>query len=127
MGLLLSRRILPGIRLDLFAAFLDSARHGVEIGGINATSEAHEVPDWCSCGFGQAAREIQNLALVRSGQAVHLLDNFVFDGLCHDEINVGKGILKVKGAHIVALLRAGIPRILALVLQSQEVLVVDFH
>jgi hypothetical protein len=56
-----------------------------------------------------------------------LLDNFVFDGLCHDEVNVGKGILKVKGAHIVALLRAGIPRILALVLQSQEVLVVDFH
>jgi len=98
MGLLLSRRILPGIRLDLFAAFLDSARHGVEIGGINATGEAHEVPDWCSCGFGQAAREIQNLALVRSVQAVHLFDNFVFDRLCHNEINVSKDICNVKRA-----------------------------
>jgi len=35
---------------------------------------------------------------VGSVQAVHLFDNFVFDGLCHNEINLGKGILKVKGA-----------------------------
>ena len=93
-----SRRILPGIRVDLFAAFLDGERHGTEIGRINATSEAHEVPARCPRGLGQAAREIQDSALVRSVQAVHLFDNFVFDGLCHNEINLGKGILKVKGA-----------------------------
>jgi hypothetical protein len=93
-----SKRTLPGIRVDLFAAFLDGQRHGSEIGRIDGTSEAHEVLARSSCGFGQAAREIQDPALVRSVQAVHLFDNFVFDGLCHNEINLGKGILKVKGA-----------------------------
>jgi len=97
MTTFVSRRTLPGIRVDLFAAFLDGERHGTEIGRINATSEAHEVLARSSCGFGQAAREVQDFALVRSVQAVHLFDNFVFDGLCHNEINLGKGILKVKG------------------------------
>lgn len=93
-----SRRTLPGIRIDLFAAFLDGERHGTEIGRIHATSEAHEVPARRSRGLGQVSREIQDPALVRSVQAVHLFDNFVFDGLCHNEINLGKGIRKVKGA-----------------------------
>jgi len=61
-----SRRTLPGIRVDLFAAFLDGVRHGVEIGRIDGTSEAHEVLARSSCGFCQAAREVQDLALVRS-------------------------------------------------------------
>ena len=91
-----SRRALPGIRLDLFAAFLDGARHGIEIDRIDATSEAHEVLAQRSGRFAQSAREIQDPALVRSVQTVHLLDDFVFDGLCHDEINVGKGVLNVK-------------------------------
>jgi len=98
MTTFVSRRTLPGMRVDLFAAFLDGARHGVEIGRIDGTREAHEVLARSSCGFGQAVREVQDLALVRSVQAVHLFDNFVFDGLCHNEINLGKGILKVKGA-----------------------------
>jgi len=85
-----SRGTLPGVRVDLFTAFLDSARHDLEIDKIDATSEAHEVSARCSCGFVQAAREIQDLALVRRVQAVHLLDNFVFDGLCHNEINMGR-------------------------------------
>ena len=93
-----SRRTLPGIRLDLFATFLDGTRHGVEIDRIDTTGEGQEVPARCSGGFGQAAREIQDPALVRSVQAVNLLDNLVFDGLCHNEMNVGKGILDVKGA-----------------------------
>jgi len=98
MTTFVSRRTLPGIRVDLFAAFLDGAGHGVEIGRIDGTSEAHEVLARSSRGFGQAAREIEDLALVRSVQAVHLFDNFVFDGLCRNEMNLGKGILKVKGA-----------------------------
>jgi hypothetical protein len=93
-----SRRTLPGIRIDLFAAFLDSERHGTEIGRINATCEAQEVAARSSRRFGQVSREVQDLTLVRSVQAVHLFDNFVFDGLCHSEINLGKGIFKVKGA-----------------------------
>jgi hypothetical protein len=100
MTTFVSRRTLPGIRIDLFAAFLDGTRHGIEIGRINATSEAHEALARRSGGFGQAAREIQDAALVRSVQAVDLLDNFVFDGLCHNEINVGKDILNVKGTRI---------------------------
>lgn len=31
-------------------------------------------------------------------QAFHLLDNLVFDGLGHNETNLGNGILDVKGA-----------------------------
>lgn len=94
----LSRKTLPGIRVDRFAAFMDSTRHGIEIDRIATTGEALEVPAWRSGGFVQAAREIQDPALVRSVQAVHMLDNFVFDGLCHNEINVGKGIRNVKRA-----------------------------
>jgi hypothetical protein len=93
-----SRRILPGIRIDLFAAVFNGAGHGLEVGWINATSESQEIFARCSGGFGQAAREIQDLALVSSVQAVHLFDNFVFDGLGHDEINLGKGIFNVKCA-----------------------------
>lgn len=93
-----SRRTLPGLRLDLFAAVSDGARHGIEIDRIATTGEAHEVPAWRSGGFGQSARKIQDPALVSSVQAVNLLDNFVFDGLCHNEINVGKGIFNVKRA-----------------------------
>jgi len=100
-----SRRTLPGMRVDLFAAFVDGARHGIEIGRIDRTGEAQEVPARRSGGFGQAAREIQDPALVRSVQAVHLLDNFVFDGLCRNKINVGKGIFNVKSDILTLLIR----------------------
>jgi hypothetical protein len=119
-----SRRTLPGIRIDLFAAFLDGARHGVEIGGINAASEAQEILARCSDGLGQAAREIQDLALVRSVQAVDLLDDLVFDGLCHNEINVGKGMFDVKGDILTPLFRG---RTLLFVAQQQKAVVLDFH
>lgn len=93
-----STRTLPGIRLDLFAAVLDGVRHGLKIHRIYAASKAHEVSARRSGGFAQAAREIQDLALVRRVQAIHLLDDFVFDGLCHNEINLGKGTSNVKCA-----------------------------
>ena len=98
MTMFVSRRILPGIRIDLFAALFDGARHGIEIGWIDATSESQEILARCSDGFGQAAREIQDLALVRTVEPVDLFDNFVFDGLLHDEMNLGKGIFNVKCA-----------------------------
>ena len=81
MMMFVSRRTLPGIRIDLFAAFFNGTRHGIEIGWINATSEAQEILARRSDGFGQAACEIQHLALVRGIEPVDLLDNFVFDGL----------------------------------------------
>jgi hypothetical protein len=106
MMMFVSRRILPGIRVDLFAAFLDGARHGFEIGGINTAGEAQETLAWCSDGFDQAAREIQHLALVRRIEAVDLLDSFVFDSLCHNGTNVGKRIFDVKGARIAGCKRS---------------------
>ncbi len=110
-----SRRILPGIRVDLFASFLDGIRHGVEIGRIDRTREAHEALSRRSGGIGQTASEIQNLALVRSVQAVHLLDNFVFDGLCHNQTDLGKGMFNVKGDLLTPLFResAGVCRAVA--------------
>jgi hypothetical protein len=119
-----SRRILPGIRIDLFASFLDGTRHGIEIGGFDRTREAHEALSWRSCGFGQPASEIQDFALVRSVQAVHLLNNFVFDGLCHNEFNVGKAMFNVKGDILILLFRA---RMLAFAPQSQEAVILNFH
>lgn len=105
MMMFVSRRILPGIRVDLFAAFLDGTRHGVEIGRIDRTGKAHEALSRRSGGFGQLASEIQDFALVRSVQAVHLLDNFVFDGLCHNQVNVGKDIFNVKSDILALLIR----------------------
>lgn len=127
MTIFVSRRTLPGIRIDLFAALFDGARHGIEIGWIDGTSEAQEILARCSDGFGQAAREIQHLALVRAIEPVDLLDNFVFDGLLHDEMNVGKGILNVKCAATVVLLRAQILRMLTLVAEAEKILIVDIH
>jgi hypothetical protein len=42
---------------------------------------------------------------VRSVQAVHLLNNFVFDGLCHNQVNVGKDIFNVKSDILTLLIR----------------------
>jgi len=98
MMTLVSRRTLPAIRLDLFATFLDGMRHGIKIRGINRTYEAHKVPARRTGGRGEAAREIQNLPLLRSVQAANLVDNLVFDSLRHSETNLGKGFLNVKSA-----------------------------
>ncbi len=100
MMMFVSRRTLPGIRIDLFAALLDGTRHGVEVRGGNAAAEVQDVLTGRSARFGQVAREVQDLALVRSVQAIHLLDDFVFDSLCHDEFNLSKGTLNVKRAGI---------------------------
>ena len=91
-----SRRILPGIRIDFFAAFLDGLRHCLEVRAIDAALEAGQTSAGCSVGGGQAAREIQNLTLQRSVQTFDVLDDLVFDGLGHDEINVGNGFPEVK-------------------------------
>ncbi len=66
MMTLVSRRTLPGIRLDFFATFLDGMRHGIKIRRINTTHEEHEVAARRSGGHGETACEIQNLALLRS-------------------------------------------------------------
>jgi hypothetical protein len=44
--------------------------------------------------------------LVRRIEAVYLLDNFVFDSLCHNGTNVGKRIFDVKGARIAGCKRS---------------------
>jgi hypothetical protein len=92
-----SKRILPGIRINLFAALLNGTRHDIEIGWINATSKTHEMLTWRSDGLCRSAREVQHFALVRGIETVGLLYNIVFDGLCHNEINVGKRNFDVKG------------------------------
>ena len=94
---LVSRRTLPAIRLDFFAAFLDGMRHGIKIRRIDTTYEAHEVAARRSGGHGETAREIQDLPLLRSVQAVNLVDNLVFDSLRHSETNLGKDFFHVKG------------------------------
>ena len=38
--------------------------------------------------------------MLRRGQAVNLLDNLVFDRLRHNETNLGKGFLNVKGPRV---------------------------
>src|SRR5260370_39057952 len=91
-----SRRTLPAIRLDLFATFLDGLRHGIKIRRINTAYEAHEVAARRSGGHGEAARKVQDLALLRSVQAVNLLDNLVFCSLRDRETNLGKGVLNIK-------------------------------
>src|SRR6266567_6875402 len=97
MMTLVSRRTLPAIRLDLFASFLDGMRHGFQVRRINRTYEAHKLAARRSGGHREAARVIQNLPLLRHGQAVNLLDNLVFDRLRHNETNLGKGFRNVKG------------------------------
>ncbi len=94
---LVSRRTLPGIRLDFFAAFLDGMRHVIKIRGINTPYEAQEVPARGSGGHSEAAREVQNLPLLRSVQAFNLVDNLVFNSLRHSETNLGKDFFYVKG------------------------------
>ena len=97
MMTLVSRRTLPGIRLDFFATFLDSMRHGIKIRRIDTTYEAHEVAARRSGGHGETAREIQDLPLLRSVQAVNLVDNLVFNSLRHSGTNLGKDFFYVKG------------------------------
>ncbi len=99
MMTLVSRRTLPGIRLDLFAAFLDGLGHRVQVGGVNSTDKMHEVTARSSSRPGEAADKIQDLPLAGMVQAFHLLDNLVFDGLGHSETNLGNGILDVKVRH----------------------------
>ncbi len=72
-------------------------RHGIKIRGIDRTYEAHEVAARRSGGHGEAAREIQNLALLRSVQAINLVDNLVFNSLRHNGTNLGKDFFYVKG------------------------------
>ena len=88
---------LPGIRIGLFAGFFDGLGHGPEIGGIDNTDKTHEVSARRSEGYGEAASEIQDVPLPRGVQAVHLLENLVFNGSCHCKANLGKRILDVKG------------------------------
>src|SRR5712664_887638 len=97
MMTLVSRRTLPAIRLDFFATFLDGMRHGIKIRGIDRTYEAHEVAARRSGGHGEAAREIQNLPLLRSVQAINLVDNLVFNSLRPNGTNLGKDFFYVKG------------------------------
>ena len=96
MMTLVSRRTLPAIRLDFFATFLDGMRHGIKIRRIDTTYEAHEVAARRSGRHGKAAGEIQDLPLLRSIQAFNLVDNLVFNSLCHSEANLGKGLPNVK-------------------------------
>ena len=42
------------------------------------------------------AREIQHPLLPGSVETIHLLDDLVFDSFGHNEINLGKGLAKVK-------------------------------
>jgi len=95
---LVSRRTLPGIRLDLFAAFLDGLRYDVEIRRINTPDEAQEFATRRSGRHCETAGKVQELPLLRGVKPFHLLDNLVFNGLCHNKNNLGKGALHVKGA-----------------------------
>lgn len=99
MMTLVSRRTLPAMRLDLFAAFLDGMGHGFQIRRINGTYEAHKFAAGRSGGHREAAREIQDLALLRCRQAVNLVDNLVFNGLRHSETNLGKDPFHVKASY----------------------------
>ncbi len=72
-------------------------RHGIKIRRIDTTYEAHEVAARRSGGHGEPAREIQELALLRSVQAFNLVDNLVFNSLRHSETNLGKDFFYVKG------------------------------
>jgi hypothetical protein len=98
---LVSRRTLPSIRLELFAAFLDGLRHGSKIRRINATHEAQEVTARGSGKHREVAGEIQDLPLPRSVQASHLVDDFVFNRLRHNETNLGKDFFDVKGGRVL--------------------------
>jgi len=100
MTTFVSRRTLPGMRVDLFAAFLDGMRHGFQVRRINRTYEAHKLAARRSGGHREAARVIQDLPLLRRGQAVNLLDNLVFDRLRHNKTNLGKGFRNVKGPRV---------------------------
>lgn len=80
MTTLVSRRTLPGIRLDLFAAFLDCLRHGFEVRRIDGADETGQFPSGRSSGRGQAPRKIQHLLALVIVQAVNLLDDLIFDG-----------------------------------------------
>ncbi len=71
-------------------------RHGIEICRIDTTYEAHEVAPRRSSGHSEAAREIKDLSLLGSIQAVNFVDDLVFNCLCHNGTNLGKGFLNVK-------------------------------
>lgn len=72
-------------------------RHGFQVRGINRSYETHEFAARRSGRRREAARVIQYLPLLRSSQAVNLLDDLVFNRLRHNETNLGKGFRNVKG------------------------------
>lgn len=96
MTKLVSRRALPGIRVDLFRAFLDGLRHGIEVGAINRAREMNEAVARHSDRNAQLACEIQDLPLPGNVEAVHFLDNLVFNRFAHDEFNLGNDMAYVK-------------------------------
>ena len=88
-------------------------RHGIKIRGIDRTYEAHEVAARRSGGHGEAAREIQDLLLPRSVHAGNFLQDLVFNSLCHNETNLGKGSLNVKSAPFARFSQRVGPRVAA--------------
>jgi len=96
---LVSRRTLPAIWINRFAVFLDGFRHGVKVRLGNESLEAQEVAAGGARGGGELARKVQDLALLRSIQPVHLLDDFVFKRLGHSDLNLAKSIFKIKKQH----------------------------
>jgi len=46
MTLFVSRRKLPGSRIDSFASFLNRLGHQAQVIGVNETSEIEQIPTW---------------------------------------------------------------------------------
>lgn len=77
MMTLVSRRNLPAIRFDFFAAFLNGLGYRVQIPLFNSPNELQQFATGCSIRHTQPPREVEHLALLWRSQAANLLNDLV--------------------------------------------------
>jgi hypothetical protein len=91
-----SRRNLPGIRLDFFAAFLNGLGYYFQIRLVNRPGELQQFTTGSSERHTQSSGEVEHLSLLGRIQPVNPLNDLVFYRPWHSESNLGNACCEVK-------------------------------
>src|SRR5208337_3201026 len=88
-AILVSRRKLPGIRVDSFAAFLDRAHHLASVFGSYGPGERQQILGGNSLRFmtGQRPDDLQHELLLRRRQLVQAFNDFLGYRRVHSEFS----------------------------------------